>query len=111
MSEASPHEAAVEAFVDRVTDARIPAVERLVLFGSVARQSHSEDSDVDVLAVLENDADVPAVEDHLRDLAYDAMLEYGVAFSIHAVTESSFEDRSGHPFFRNVATEGRAIYG
>ena len=111
MSEASPHEAAVEAFVDRVNDAQIPAVERLILFGSVAKQSHSEDSDVDVLAVIENGADVAVVEEQLRDVAYDVMLEYGPVFSIHAVTVASFENRTGHPFFQHVDTEGRAIYG
>lgn len=111
MSGAPPHEDAVETFVDQVATAEMPAVQRLVLFGTVARASHTADSDVDVLAVLDTDADVRAVEDRLRDLAYDVMLEYGVVFSIHAVTESSYEDRSGHPFFQNVAAEGRAIYG
>lgn len=111
MSGAPPHEDAVEAFVDRVAAAEMPAVQRLVLFGSVARASHTADSDVDVLAILADDSDAPAVEDHLRDIAYDVMLEYGAAFSIHAVTESSFEERADHPFFENVVADGRAIYG
>ena len=110
-STALPHEDAVSAFVERVEDADIPALQRLVLFGSVARETHGSDSDIDVLALIDDDADERAVEDQLRDIAYDVMLEYSVAFSIHGVTESTLEDRADHPFFTRVASDGAAIYG
>ncbi|MFB6140403.1 MAG: nucleotidyltransferase domain-containing protein [Halosimplex sp.] len=78
MSESTlPHRDAVEAFVDRVEGGEFDAVRRLYLFGSVARGVHRSDSDVDVFAVLADDADVSAVEEQLRDVAYDVMLERG----------------------------------
>lgn len=112
MSDATlPHDAAVADFRERVREVDLEAVERLVLFGSVARDSHSRDSDVDVLAVLSADADESEVEERLRDLAYDTMLEFGTAISIHAVTEETLDRRADHPFFRTVLDEGRPIDG
>lgn len=110
-SDDAPHEAAVAEFVDRVDAADIDGLAKLILFGSVARRSYGADSDVDVLAIVKPAADEQAIEETLRDLAYDTMLDQGVVFSIHAVSESTFERRADHPFFETVAAEGRAIYG
>ena len=110
-STAFPHEDALDAFVEQVEAAGIPEVRRLVLFGSVARGTHRGDSDVDVLAVLVENADEAAVEERLRDLAYDVMLEHGAAISIHGVTESTLSSRSDHPFFRRALADGEPIYG
>lgn len=111
MTSALPHEDAVPAFVERVEDAGVPEVQRLVLFGSVARDTHDADSDIDILAVIDDDADERAIEDRLRDIAYDVTLEHGAVFSIHGVSESTLDDRSDHPFFSRVASDGAAIYG
>lgn len=105
------HEAAVEEFVRRVEAADLPTVDRLVLFGSVARNDERDDSDVDVLAVLEEPDDDREVEEALRDVAYDVMLETGVNVSVHAVTADNLEARGDHPFFETVLAEGRPIYG
>lgn len=106
-----PHRDAIDDFVEELERRDLSTVQRLVLFGSVVRADHSVDSDIDVLAVLDDSADVSAVEERLRDIAYDVTLDRGVAFSIHAVSESTLERREGHPFFENVLAEGRAIYG
>lgn len=112
MSEVSlPHEDAVTDFVDRVRSAELDDVERLVLFGSVARARHTSNSDIDILAVLASGTDERALEERLRDLAYDTMLEYGTAVSVHAVTEDTLDERGNHPFFSTVLDHGRAIYG
>lgn len=105
------HESAVEAFVDEVATADVDALERLVLFGSVARETHTADSDIDVLAVFEDGTDVTAAEERLRTVAYDVMLEYGTVFSVHGVTETTMTERSDHPFFTRIRDEGRTIYG
>lgn len=110
-STALPHEDAVADFVERVVATGFPDVRRIVLVGSVARSTHARDSDVDILAVLADGADEVAVEERLRDVAYDVMLEYGTAFSVHGVTESTLERRSDHPFFRRALADGEAIYG
>lgn len=111
MATSRTHEAAVERFADRVAGADVPGVKRLILFGSVARDTHDEDSDIDVLAIVGDDADTFATEEHLRDIAYDIMLEHGAPFSIHGVAESTLERRADHPFFRRAVREGRTIHG
>lgn len=106
-----PHEDAVAAFVDRLEAADLPEVRRLVLFGSVARATHTDDSDIDILAVLAEGADEADVEERLRDIAYDVMLDHGTVFSIHGVTESTLRSRSDHPFFERALGDGEPIYG
>lgn len=110
-TDVGPHEAAITDFVERVGEADIDGLSRLILFGSVARRSYTADSDVDVLAVVDTAADEHAIEETLRDRAYDTMLDRGVVFSIHAVTESTYERRADHPFFETVAAKGQPIYG
>ena len=107
---ALPHDEAIEAFVDRVVAAELAGLERLILFGSVARESHSATSDIDILAVI-READEAAIEEQLREIAYEVMLEYGVVFSIQGITESTLENRSDHPFFKRALSEGEILYG
>jgi predicted nucleotidyltransferase len=109
-STALPQEDAVAVFVERVAVTELSGLSRLVLFGSVARGVHSSDSDIDILAVTDSATATPVVEERLRDLAYDVMLERGTVFSIHAVDESTRQQRSAHQFFKQVRAEGRTIY-
>lgn len=104
------HRAAVEAFVRRVEAADDLPVERLVLFGSVARGAHGRESDVDILAVVD-DADEGTTAERLRDIAYDTMLEYGTAISVQTTSTSTLDRRRTHPFFRRVLGEGHQVYG
>ena len=105
------HEAAATAFARRVEAAGLPAVDRILLFGSVARSEEREDSDVDVLAILNDPVDARDVEERLRDLAYDVVLEHDVAISVHAMAASRLETRGDHPFVETVLGEGRPIDG
>ncbi len=111
MAVSLPHDTAVERFVDRVSAVQVPELRRLILFGSVARGTHDQDSDIDMLAIIADGADTFTMEEQLRDIAYDLMLEHGTAFSIHGVSESTFERRADHPFFRRAVEEGKTIYG
>lgn len=103
------HSEAASAFVRRVTDRRPPGLEELYLFGSTARGDASGlDSDVDFLAVVSGTADRRAVEDELRDVAYDVMLEYGPVVEVHVLTRAAFDAsrERGDPFVRRVIREG-----
>lgn len=105
------HSRVADAFVQQIRDADVAGVERLFLFGSTARgDATGLDSDVDFLAVVADDADRQRVADHLRDVAYDVMLDYGPVVEVHVVSESRFEAQRerGHPFIRAVVREGRS---
>lgn len=111
MSSTLPHEAALADLVERVRAADPADVQRLILFGSVARAAHDATSDLDLLVVVAETADRAAVEERIRDLAYDVMLDHGVAISIHGVSEATLAQREDHPFFARVRAEGRTISG
>lgn len=107
-----PHLNAADAFADRVRESDIEGVENLILFGSTARdEAAGLESDIDVLVVVSDDVD-RHVEDRLREIAYEILLEYGPVIELHVLTQSAFETRRsrGHPFVRNVLEDGRS-YG
>lgn len=105
------HESAARAFVHGVERRDIPGVEELRLFGSTVRgEASGIASDVDFLAVVADDVDRAAIEDQLRDLAYDVMLEYGPVVEVHVFSRAEFERRrrQNHPFIRRILREGEA---
>ena len=107
------HEAAATAFARRVRDEDLPGLEALVLFGSTVRgEASGLDSDVDFLAVVTDEADRRAVEERLRDAAYDVMLEFGPVVEVHVLSRSEVDRyrEQGHPFVRRVFGEGES-YG
>lgn len=107
--DADAHAAAAGAFARRV-ESRHPALEELILFGSTARgDATGSDSDVDFLAVV-TDGSVREVEDELRDVAYDVMLEFGPVVEVHVLSRSRFDRYrdTGHPFIRSVLREGQS---
>lgn len=104
----SLHRDAASAFFERVHDRLDTAIDALYLFGSVARASATADSDVDILAVIADDADYATVDDQLLDIGYDIQLEYGVRVEVHSIRASEFAARTerGDPFIRAVIAEG-----
>jgi len=51
------------------------AVNRLILFGSVARGTADEESDVDLLIALDNEPDV-TISDEISNIIFEINLEY-----------------------------------
>lgn len=102
------HGDAAAAFFDRARDCLDEAIEALYLFGSVARHTKKRTSDVDILAVIADDADYAAIDDQLLDIAYDIQLDYGVPTEVHSIHASEFTARKnrGEPFIRTVIEEG-----
>jgi predicted nucleotidyltransferase len=108
---ATAHTVAAEAFVDQARSQCGDEIAKLYVFGSTIRgETRGLASDVDVLVVLNDGADEDVTADSLRDLAYDTMLEYGPVVELHILSETTFErhQHEGHPFIRNVVTEGRS---
>ncbi len=81
-------------------------IEKILLFGSYAREEATEESDIDVLIV----GDITL--DELIDISFPLLLKYGVYISPHVMTSEhlSHLDREGYGFIKNVKKEGRVIY-
>lgn len=105
-----PHRTAAAANFRRVEDALGDEVSPRYLFGSVARAEETTSSDVDVLAVVSEEADFATVDDRLLELAFEVQLEHEVPIEVHAIRAGEFDARRerGDPFVRSVLVEGGA---
>lgn len=104
------HAAAADAFVERALTRFDADIDSRYVFGSTASaEAHGLSSDVDVLVVLEDEAEQERTADVLRDLAYDVMLEYGPVIEPHILSRSAFDEsrERGNPFLETVVREGR----
>ena len=70
---------------------------RIILYGSYARGDNTEESDIDIMIILDCD---------------DISLEQEVFLSISLRDKRHFEDNvSCLPFYQNIEREGIAVYG
>jgi predicted nucleotidyltransferase len=104
------HEQAFAVFADRLTAACGEAIERIILYGSVARGEARADSDVDVLIVFEDESARDIVSEQASTLSFDILLEYDVSISLNYKTTDEMEAQQQHSYIQTVQNEGR-VYG
>ena len=84
----------------------LPTDARLILFGSQARNDAHEESDWDLLILLDNSM---MNDDNFAAYAYPFVelgWEYGTYFSPKIYTYSEWNARKGTPFYNNISREG-----
>lgn len=87
-----------------------PSVVRIVLYGSVARGTNTEESDVDVAILIKGELDKD-MEDKLSDLVVDMNLKYDKVFSVIDINYDTFRKWEGvTPFYQNVNKEGIVLW-
>lgn len=95
---------------------RLPAdilqhVRQLILFGSRARGEAEEDSDLDLIALV--DEKTPELEMALDETAYSVMWDHNFKpiISLKVFTDARFRNaaRKGFSFYRNVVQEGITV--
>jgi len=83
-------------------------VRRVIVFGSRARGITGDDSDLDILVLV--DEKTEAIEKGLEDAAYQVMWDYDFRpmISLKVFSETSFNHAvsQGFSFYRNVEREG-----
>lgn len=81
------------------------------LFGSEARGEARDDSDIDVLIVVQPDEQRGELEDRIIDIAFDVNLEYGVYISPRVLTPTILSHPVWRetPFLKNVMRESVAL--
>jgi predicted nucleotidyltransferase len=82
-------------------------IKGVILYGSHARGTAKEDSDVDFLIVVDESLDPWEVFDYLDEYLFELLLKTGKPISAIVVTESYFDKDS--PFISNVRREGIPI--
>lgn len=86
----------------------LPPEARLYLYGSRARGDYSENSDWDLLLLLNR----PRQNDDYEKIAYPLMelgFDLGQYFSVHTYSKDEWDRMSFLPFFKNVERDKIAL--
>lgn len=86
---------------------------RIIRYGSYARGDNTEESDIDIMIVLNCDTDkVKKLRSLTTEMASDISLEQEVFLSILLRDKKHFEDNIDFlPFYQNIMREGIMVYG
>jgi len=103
------HERIVRAFKESITERFGGRVEKVIVFGSAARGEMGEESDIDVLVVVDRIDE--KIESKIGDMAFEAGAEDRVLITPIVIGKGTYEDmlRERYPFIMNVEREGVAI--
>ncbi|MCD8046892.1 MAG: nucleotidyltransferase domain-containing protein [Clostridiales bacterium] len=84
----------------------------VILYGSVARGTQTEGSDIDIMVLVDGDSAVlRSFWDKLSDVSTEMALKYLEVFSIIDVSYQEYNDwKNVSPFYRNVSEEGVVLY-
>ncbi|MDO4320944.1 MAG: nucleotidyltransferase domain-containing protein [Lachnospiraceae bacterium] len=82
----------------------------IILYGSVARGTNTEESDVDIALIMHGKLDFDT-EDKLSDFIVDMNLKYDKVFSVIDIDVEHFRKWiNALPFYQNVEREGVVLW-
>lgn len=87
-------------------------LKEVILYGSAARGTHTRDSDIDIMVLVDaDDAELREYDKMLRDVSTDMSLKYLKVFSIIDISYQEYlQWKQILPFYRNVSEEGVVLY-
>ena len=88
------------------------ALTKIILYGSVARGDYTENSDIDIMVLIDgNNDELRRYDDKLSDVSTDFSLKYLKVLSVIDISYQEYEEwRSLSPFYKNVSEEGVILY-
>ncbi|MCS4540896.1 MAG: nucleotidyltransferase domain-containing protein [Euryarchaeota archaeon] len=98
-------EKAIQEFVYKIKQELGSDIKKIVIFGSAARKEMRVLSDIDIIIVVSNKANLKIVEDKLAEIRL-LFLNKHFWFETIVYSESEFSNESQSLFLRNVRTEG-----
>ncbi|MCC8060501.1 MAG: nucleotidyltransferase domain-containing protein [Clostridiales bacterium] len=86
---------------------------RIILYGSYARGDNTDESDVDIMILLDCDKDeVEELREKTYEMANDISLDEDVFLSVLLRDKKHFEENQDFlSFYRNIVKDGVSIYG
>jgi len=98
-------------FKKRLSSDLTNRIKRFIIFGSRAQGKAMEDSDLDVLALVDEKS--PELEKRLEDIAYQIMWDndFKPIISLKVLSEAQFYNsiNRGFSFYRHVEKEGISV--
>jgi hypothetical protein len=99
------YETVIRQFVRLAQERYAASIERIILYGSVARGDAQADSDIDLLVLWNGDENTGWHA--MTGLAFDVMVDTGEYLSVKVMDAHAFTHTSS--FVRNVAREGITV--
>ncbi|MDR0911811.1 MAG: nucleotidyltransferase domain-containing protein [Methanobrevibacter sp.] len=97
--------------IDFAKSLNYPEIEKIILFGSVARGDDTTDSDIDILIITKNDGDRHIIEKDLYKKILDIMIKTGELISTKIKSIKYYNKYQDFSFFQNVNAEGIVLKG
>lgn len=84
---------------------------RMILYGSYARGDFKQDSDMDIMILIEAlPEDISSYADKIYDITYDFETQYGIEINPSVQSMRTYEQwKNVYPFFMNVEKDGVAV--
>ena len=83
-------------------------IEKIILFGSVARGDDGKDSDIDLL-IITNSEDIKDLKEEASNKSWDILLKTGEYISLIIRSNSYYQKYKSFLFLSNVIKEGVII--
>ena len=101
---------AIEELKDNLVSQLGDRLETIIVYGSVAREESTEESDIDVMIISPQRK---AIYDKVFDIGFQNDLKYDTLTTFILYTPDEFKRRfsCGEPLIIEVLKEGRAVYG
>lgn len=105
--------AIVKSIVSSITDLVPSKVYKIILYGSYARGDFTEESDIDIMVILDcTKEETLSYPKAIIRLADDIGLEYDIMLSVMLRDKEYFyENQAILPFYQNIMKEGIELYG
>jgi predicted nucleotidyltransferase len=101
-----------ESVVKSVMDLSAEKIHKMILYGSYARGDFNQDSDIDIMIILNcTKEDVLAYRKLINKLASRIGLEHDIMLSVLLRDKESFyQYKEVLPFYQNISKEGVELY-
>lgn len=103
--------ALIEELKQRLPPDVLRHIRRMILYGSRARGDAAEDSDLDLVALV--DENTPELEQKLDEIAYSVMWDHDfkpiISLKVFAEERFRIAAEKGFSYYRNVEREGVTI--
>lgn len=102
----------LQQYVNEIRKIYSSHLKQVILYGSYARGDFKEDSDIDIMILLDiSDIETKVYFDRLIDITFDFNMEHGMDIKPIAKSEAQFKKwMVNYPFYANINKEGVMLY-
>jgi predicted nucleotidyltransferase len=103
----------MEVYVHEIQKIYGAHLRKIILYGSYARGDYREDSDIDIMILLDiSDLEIKEYFEQLVSVTFDFNMEYDTDIKPIAKSEAHFQKWIiNYPFYANINKEGVVLYG